>query len=478
MALSGPRLRTMALLMLAAGVASNVQRRQPALMTELHRGLPQLKAPSPDAPHAALGASEQPVELETISESRSYNDRVKDSGKAFICGCILFLSSFVFLYFVEMETSRAFVLINRARKAVQTGITLDKVQKKYQNCMVHVSGHATVDHSGQLDDELGVTPAEKCLVLKRTVEVYQWVEIKERKEKRTDYQYTKYWREDDVDSGHFRYHMGHANPPRQHKFYSKKFMNERVQLGAFELKPNVLEKMDQFIPLDNLSTTHSAFSVADQLGDEAGKCGNREIGFEYILKAAAEPDSMSQKLTGRTYSISGLGQHLITGDKNEMGLYTTPQVGDMRISYQVIKEGPVSICGVQTENTFRRFLMKRDGIAGGHDPSNMYETIADEEPPPEPAGCGCADMILRYVGAAFPHSVLLVNAGIVDKEMMFSKETWKLAKTKWIMRFIGFSLMWSGLFLILSPIADVLSFIPFVSKFLKSLFWIKIFVLT
>jgi len=105
MALSGPRLRTMALLMLAAGVASNVQRRQPALMTELHRGLPQLKAPSSDAPHAALGASEQPIELETISESRSYNDRVKDSGKAFICGCILFLSSFVFLYFVEMETA-------------------------------------------------------------------------------------------------------------------------------------------------------------------------------------------------------------------------------------------------------------------------------------------------------------------------------------------------------------------------------------
>ena len=36
----------------------------------------------------------------------------------------------------------------------------------------------------------------------------------------------------------------------------------------------------------------------------------------------------------------------------------------MRISYQVIKEGPVSICGVQTENTFRRFLMKRTVLLG------------------------------------------------------------------------------------------------------------------
>jgi len=45
-------------------------------------------------------------------------------------------------------------------------------------------------------------------------------------------------------------------------------------------------------------------------------------------------------------------------------------------------EGPVSICAIQTENTFRRFIMERDGTVGAHDKSNFHEHVADEEPPP------------------------------------------------------------------------------------------------
>jgi len=470
--------RAVAVLLLAAGVASNVHhRQQPALMTDLRRGLSQQDKPIIMVKAPIADDVKQRIELESISESKSYGDRVKDASIGFVIGLVLFFGSFIFLFFVEMETCKAFVLINRARKACRTEIAVNKVQKKYENCMVYVSGYMTTE-SGQIDDELGLTPADKCVVLKRTVEVYQWVEHKEERDKKTTYHYNTYWREDDVESASFKYAMGHSNPPRQHKFYSKKILNKSVQLGVLELKSNVLEKLENFTPLDNLSTNHRGFSVADKLGDEAGTRGNRRgtwgggTGFSDVIKAAADPDSMTQKLSGRTYSISGQGQHLITGDKDEMGLYTKPQVGDMRISYQVIKEGPVSIAGVQTENTFRRFLMQRDGTARGHDQINMYELVADEEPPPEPTGCVCTDVILRYVGMAFPHSILLVNAGIVDKETMFSAATAKLAKTQHVMRFIGFVLMWLGLYLILKPIADILSFIPFVSNILKSFFWV------
>jgi len=417
--------RAVALLVLAVGVACNAQHRQQlALKTDFRASLAQIKAPT--------GAHDlaQPIELESVTEKRSYGDRVQDAWKGCVIGFVLFFSSFVFLFFVEMETCKAFVLINRARKACRTEISVDKVQKKFENCMVHASGHMT--STGQIDDELGLTPAETCVVLKRTVEVYQWVESKTKDDDKTTYNYETSWGEDDVESASFTHPDGHFNPSRKYNVYSKKIMDRRVQLGVFELKSNVLEKMENFTPLDNLSTTHRGFSVQ-------------------------------------------LDKHLITGDKDAMG---APRVGDMRISYQVIKEGAVSIAGVQTTNTFRRFLMQRDGTASGHDTSHMYDPVADEEPPPAPMACVCVAVISKFVGTAFPHSVLLVNAGIVDKETMFSAESAKLAKTQHLMRFIGFLLMWLGLYLMLSPIADILSFIPFVSKILKTLFGVVSFLVT
>ena len=119
--------RAVALLVLAVGVACNAQHRQQlALKTDSRASLAQIKAPT-GAHHLA-----QPIELESVTEKRSYGDRVQDAWKGCVIGFVLFFSSFVFLFFVEMETCKAFVLINRARKACRTEISVDKVQKKFE----------------------------------------------------------------------------------------------------------------------------------------------------------------------------------------------------------------------------------------------------------------------------------------------------------------------------------------------------------
>jgi len=416
-----------ALLLLAGSVSANMPK-QPALASA-HSELSQLKGLAMGT-KTSSGALPQLTKLETISEGRSYGDRVSDAFWGFVAGTILFFSSFLFLYFVEYETCKAFVLINRAKTACNSEITADKVQKKYQNCMVHVSGHATVQN-GQKDDELGVTPSEKSLVLKRTVEVYQWVEETEKEDDRTNYIYNQKWREEDVNSNDFEHSLGHENPPRQHPVFSKKIMNDPVHLGAFNLKTNVLDKMEHFEPLENLSSTHRDFTVAEK----GGVAGTREI--NYLSPAAFVAYFEHSDTSGATDSISGNGQHLISGKTDANGLYTTPVVGDLRISYQVIKEGAVSIAAVQTEDTFRRFLMQRDGTVAGRDQCHMYEFVADEEPPSEATCCFCADYILSKVGQAFPHTILLVNQGKLDKGTMFSKVKDKLSKTSNIMRLIG-----------------------------------------
>ena len=314
-------------------------------------------------PNIAPGKSLQ----EKFSQPRNYFDRIKDAFAGFGAGAVCFFMSFLFLFFVEYEACKAYVLMNRAKKACQSEIDPKKVQRKFQNCMVHVSGHMTTA-TGQQDAEVGFIPSEKCVVLDRKVEVLQWEETSEKSDDKTTYTYAKVWSENDIDSSTFNQQVGHGNPARKYPFQSTKIMNERVNLEvqypffmlicfrsessqrlhllytwsalnltamdrscqAFELKPNVLSKLDNFKDAD------------------LSACSNKHRDFR----------------VGSTHLMSGDGEN----------------VGDMRISYRVHLEGPVSICAVQTENTFRRFLMDRDGAVGGHDKSHFYESVADEEP--------------------------------------------------------------------------------------------------
>ena len=266
--------------------------------------------------------------------------------------------------------------------------------------MVHVTGNMTAV-KGQRDKDLGVTPPEKCVVLKRTVEILQWVERETKEDDKTEWHYEREWREEEVDSSKFKYKEGHRNHKRKYPFYSKKFTSDTVNLQAFELKRNVLEKLDEYKPLsDNLwqcNHTHKDFDVCAS----GGKKGTVSLTAESITAAAATPRKFFDKIGARNYSISGQGQHLVS------------RSGCMRISYQVVNEGPVSICGVQTENTFRRFRFDRDGSVPcctclSPRAHGMYDVVADEEPPPPLICCPCTDYILKLVGKAFPHTVLLL----------------------------------------------------------------------
>ena len=194
---------------------------------------------------APSSAPDLPTKLDSFSHTNSYGERVMDSFWKVIIGVILFFSSFLFLYFVEGEACKSLVMMNHAKKACQKEITAEKVQRKYQNCMVHVTGPMTTE-TGQRDEDLGFTPADKCVVLKRTVEVLQWVEHKHKSDDTTTYEYKMEWKEDDVDSSGFQHPVGHENNPRKHNFHSKKITSAQVKLQAFELKANVLEKLTGF----------------------------------------------------------------------------------------------------------------------------------------------------------------------------------------------------------------------------------------
>ena len=246
--------RAVVLLALAASVAGNPSRSGvlseiKALQTHLDgsaHATSKLQAGSLGKKLLGSTVSVTPTtKLDSFSHTNSYGERVMASFWKVVIGVILFFSSFLFLYFVEGEACKSLVMMNHAKKACQKEITAEKVQHKYQNCMVHVTGPMPTE-TGQRDEDLGFTPADKCVVLKRTVEVLQWVEDKKERDDTTTYEYKMEWKEDEVDSSQFQNPVGHQNIPRKHNFHSKKIMSAQIKLQAFELKANVLEKLTNF----------------------------------------------------------------------------------------------------------------------------------------------------------------------------------------------------------------------------------------
>ena len=317
-----------------------------------------------------------------LTGSKGYGERLANAMLGFVVGVILFFLSFPFLYLVESESLAFRYMFNRAKKACSVTIDCNKpefVAWQDRMVMVYVTGRMTTA-KGQQDDELGFTPSHpegKAVVLIRKVEVLQWIEHKEDNQ----YSYTLEWVMHEQESSGYTEKETHSNPPRAKKLETSIITNAKVALGAFVLNANVLTKLTAGRQCD-LSTAPLP------------------EGFQLVDKA------------------------WLHGDENT--------AGSVRVSYQMILEGEVSICAVQTGNSFRRFLMDLDGntsallarIEKRKEEGAGYVPVGwDPEPekPVELGCCGCG-FVMAVVGAVFPHSILLVAQGKHTKEELFSRE--------------------------------------------------------
>jgi len=199
-------------------------------------------------------------------------------------------------------------------------------------------------------------------------------------------------------------------------------------------------------------------------------------------------------------------------------------VGDMRIFYTAAGEQEVSICAVQAEDSFRRFRPDVDGTTQTHldraerwNNSNgcaggAYELVEDEEAPAEESCCCCLSILLVLLGLVFPRSVssppsshpclnffppsdtalpcglrifvlcasdgtatvqvLLVKGGMHDMEYMFDRAGKGVHRKLWALRVASYVLLVVGLALVFGPIAELLSFLPFVDALLRNVFLI------
>ena len=224
--------------------------------------------------------------------------------------------------------------------------------------------------------------------LRRTVEMYQWVEHRETRTssntggsqtRTTRIRYERAWRAEAVDSSQFDQPRDHANPPlptRSHTFDAR-----AVTVGVRSLTPSLITQIEGFRPLP--------------------------------VQPAQSP------------ALAALGRPVRA---HESGLYVgadpvSPVIGDLRVRWEVAPAAPVTVLAAQQGNTF----------ADWRTPSGR--TLEQN-----------------------------LEMGAVSAAQMFTNlETGNVVLT-WVLRFVGWLLMFAGISMVTRPLVVVADVLPFLGS--------------
>lgn len=251
----------------------------------------------------------------------SNEESVKTSFLKFPIGVFFIISSIASLWINEYFNILSIKKINLIKEyAIE--ISSSKIDRNNDDRLISTNG--SVYSNETLKDTL--ISVNNALVLQRTVEMYQWNEIKHsrKKNRSTKYSYKKIWSNTELNSDKFK-NRGYRNP----KFYinDKTISVNKASMGDFKLNQEQLNKMTSFFPI-TLSQPQK----------------------NYIIH--------------NNYYYKG---------RNPMA----PEIGDIRISYKYVPNGTsLSIIGQQkSNNTISKLIIENVDIYTQYDGSLSLDEI-------------------------------------------------------------------------------------------------------
>ena len=317
----------------------------------------------------------------TVTSSQSWFSRILGSIKSVLVGLALFILSFPVLFWNEGRAVQTARSLEEGAGAV-VSVKADAVDTANEGKLVHVTGPVATE-APLTDPEFGVEADGVKLV--RTVEMFQWQEEEKSETKKKlgggeetvkTYTYSKGWSDNVIDSSSFQQSGGHENPGA-FPIEGTTVVADPVHVGAFTLSA---EQVDQLSGGQELPVT------------------------EAMLEQVPEPMvSQVQVNDGRFY----MGEDPASA-----------QIGDVRISFQVVKPATLSLIGVQTGETFA-----------------AYQAEAGD-------------------------AILLVEEGTQTADQMFATAQSRNTVLTWILRGGGFLMMFIGLFSVFKPISVFADVVP------------------
>lgn len=277
----------------------------------------------------------------SVVSQQSWLGRIGGAIKGVLVGLCLFIVAFPLLFWNEGRSVRQYQTLLEGAGLV-VSVPSDKVDAANDGKLVHATGNVSTEATLE-DPEFGVSA--KALKLRRVVEMYQWREESsshtEKKlgggsETATTYTYDKVWSEDLIRSADFKKPEGHQNPGSM-AYQTTEQLAAPITLGAFTLPPSLAGEINHFEPLP--------------------------------LAADAPP---AESFKGRFH---------------DAGLYlgsnpASPQIGDLRIRFEVAPFTAASVMARQAGQTFGPFQTKAGNTiemlqTGTHGPGQMIRHAQD-----------------------------------------------------------------------------------------------------
>lgn len=318
--------------------------------------------------------------------------RIGGAIKGLFVGALLFLLAFPLLFWGEFRAVAEYKRLKAGRGAVVEAPE-DRVDKSLNGKLVHVTGTAKV--KGKVEDSEFPVSAT-ALKLVRNVEMYQWKETTKKETRKklggseetvTTYHYNRVWSSSLIRSNNFKHQVSddgrtrYENPARM-PYKAETQLAGEVTMGPYRLTDEIIKSLGRSEPLNATKKTLTA------LPDDLKARTKLDNGALYI---GANPQK--------------------------------PQVGDVRISFQVSKPGPLTVISGQQGNSFKPYTSKE--ITKG---------------------------------------LQLVSNGKKTADEMFSDAEASNAALTWVLRVVGWLMMFIGLTMIFKPLSVVADVIPLIGS--------------
>ena len=324
----------------------------------------------------------------TETTTESWTSRLGGAVKGVVIGLGMFVAAFPLLFWNEGNCVKTAKALDEGEGACISVETNAKVDPEMEGRLVHMTGRADTQDV-LTDDTFGVSVTAIGLV--RKTEMFQWREHSETTEKKnlggsvtktTTYTYEKVWSEDPIDSSGFK-EEGHENPGVI-EFPSGKKVAENVAFGAFRLNGQQISR----------------------IGDAQAYA----FPTDFVCKVARV------QRQGNTIFVPN--RETRDNALNTRDVASQTRIGDMRVTFSVVRPHDISIVAKQRGDTFVSYVAKTK------------------------------------------KKVDLLEDGIVDSAEMFENARDANTLFTWILRLGGFLLMFIGLSMVLKPLSVLGDVLP------------------
>lgn len=310
--------------------------------------------------------------------STGWGERIGDSLKGIIFGAIMIPVGVILLVWNERNAIHD-IKANKEIAAMVASVPNTEVDDAKDGALVHVNGRATTEDIVE-NKKFGVS--ETAIRLSWKAQIYQWVEESETETKKkvgggeeqvTTYTYHQRWVDAPVDSKDFKHKAGHENPKGSRKFKSGSDQAGKVTVGVFTLPRGLVSKITK-------SEGYPLQTLPEDLQEEGSIVDN-----------------------GIFFTGSSFG---------------SPDVGDEKVEFSIVRPRDVSVMAVQSGDSFK-----------------PYETKVGKK---------------RF----------LLSEGLLTAEEMVQQEERKAAMLRWILRAGGILLIFIGFGMVLRPLSVLADIVP------------------